>query len=524
MISTLRERHVARRRRIRYLSGPLLARLREEVRLLLALGRTERWRLRGRRALLAAGFLVVFGTYFTFADYYRLYGETNADEGFYAIAARAAMRGKIPFRDFSYTQMPLLPYLNGLAMTALGFGLDMQRCINITWGSLGLVAIVLSLRQRYGQWGPGLIAAFGVAASPNFDAFQAMGKTYAAAGCFVACAFGSVLLRGPVIRRAAAFAIFATFAVGIRSTTVLPLAGAALALLVQCPAWREQATVCGLVVGIGAIVLLPFFALAPAQFWFFNVTYHLTSQMVRALQPRIVEWWVCGPLSVLLAVTGLAGSVPLLRGRHWTELLLLLGAVLGSVLPLLPAQAYGEYVVPSMLVTGAAGVAALWATGEGMRFSFRYVVWVLPLLVLLHPLPTAGAQRTEGPFVAAAEFVRERAPPGPILATIPIVAVEAGREVMPGTEMSPFAVMGPQDAAIAKRLHLATLNELTSTVRSRTPAAIVRLVGNAMWNFRWQVPSLSGQPDALYEAFEREINANYVRAYSVNNVEVLLRR
>lgn len=478
----------------------------------------------------AIGLAVVFGTYFALAHYYRLRGEMNADEGFYAIAARSVMQGKVPYRDFAYTQMPLLPYLNGVAMSAFGFGLDPQRRVNVVWGALGLLAVVGSMRQRYGHWEPGLIAALGVAASPDFVAFQAMGKTYAASGCFVACAFGSVLLRCAVIPRAVAFAVFATAAVGCRSVVVVPLVPAALALLVQARGGRRRLAVGCIAIGVGAVVLLPFFALAPSGFVFCNVQYHLASRLIRPLRARVIELSVAGPLSILLCLAGLARSGLLARRGLWTELLLLVGGVIGIVLPIVPVQAYGEYALPSMLVAGAAGMAALWATGEGPAegrgLSFRHVALVVPLVVLFYPLPnvTHDGGRTDEPFVAAGRFVREHAPPGPILAAIPIVAVEAGRDVIAGTEMGQFSVMGPDDAARAKALRLTTLADLTSAVRSRAPAAIVKLMGRSNWNFEWQIPSLSRQPDALYDAFYREIGNSYVRAYSVANLEVLLRR
>src|SRR5882757_1777342 len=41
-------------------------------------------------------------------------GELNADEGWYLYASRLVYRGQLPYRDFSFTQMPLLPYVYGL--------------------------------------------------------------------------------------------------------------------------------------------------------------------------------------------------------------------------------------------------------------------------------------------------------------------------------------------------------------------------------------------------------------------------
>jgi 4-amino-4-deoxy-L-arabinose transferase-like glycosyltransferase len=90
------------------------------------------------------------------------YGVINADEGFYAIAARSVSEGKIPYRDFAYTQMPFLPYLNGLWMEIFGFGLLQQRLINASWSLLGLFAVFGNLRRKYNNALPGFVAAFAI--------------------------------------------------------------------------------------------------------------------------------------------------------------------------------------------------------------------------------------------------------------------------------------------------------------------------------------------------------------------------
>ena len=83
----------------------------------------------GRYALLVLGFAVVFGTHFSLTTYYLDRSHMGADEGFYAIAARNAVDGQLPYRDYGYTQMPLLPYWNGLAMEIVGAVLSI---VNVT--------------------------------------------------------------------------------------------------------------------------------------------------------------------------------------------------------------------------------------------------------------------------------------------------------------------------------------------------------------------------------------------------------
>jgi hypothetical protein len=49
-----------------------------------------------------------------FLIYFLFYGQPNSDEGWYLYASHLVYQGKILYQDFSYTQMPLLPYIYGL--------------------------------------------------------------------------------------------------------------------------------------------------------------------------------------------------------------------------------------------------------------------------------------------------------------------------------------------------------------------------------------------------------------------------
>src|SRR5260370_42211234 len=44
----------------------------------------------------------------------------DGDEGFYLMASRLVFEHRVPYRDFFFTQMPLLPYIYGLWMRAIG--------------------------------------------------------------------------------------------------------------------------------------------------------------------------------------------------------------------------------------------------------------------------------------------------------------------------------------------------------------------------------------------------------------------
>jgi len=61
-------------------------------------------------------------------------GHVAPDESYYTFAARSVWEGRVPYRDFAYTQMPFVPYINGLVMTIIGFGLDNHRLASSIWG------------------------------------------------------------------------------------------------------------------------------------------------------------------------------------------------------------------------------------------------------------------------------------------------------------------------------------------------------------------------------------------------------
>jgi len=509
----------------------------------------------GRVAAVAIGFVIVFGTYFVLADYYRERGRMNADEGFYAVAARSVMEGKLPYKDFGYTQMPLLPYVNGAMMAILGYGMDSQRRINICWGALALLTAVIAMRRRLGSFEPGLAAAWCIALSPHFAYFQALGKSYAAAGFFLTACFAAIYWGGPIYRRTIAYAVFGALAAGSRLSLALPVGIAIIPLLLESETWKKRLAVVGISGGIAAVMLLPFALAAPAQFSFFAFEYHSASVFVRRSVGQFVELWQLSPAAILCCLAALTGAIALIRRKLYSELVLVAAAASSLVVAMIPESAYGEYAVPTLLVAGMTGIAAMWATGSMAKNPFRHIVWLLPLLALLHPLPrligddrakggdlTALAEhcvdaftfekreklpdslRAAGAVEAVAAYLRKEVPPGEVLASVPIVAVEANRAVVPHTEMGQFSAMGPSDADRAKALNLTTLDELIGIVESREPAAIVKLKGGANWNFQWQSPSLRPQPQELFGSFMKSIDENYARAFESGDLEVLTPR
>ena len=477
-----------------------------------------------RIALICLGFAVVFGLHLGLFSYYLDHGRMSADEGFYAIAARKVMDGEIPYRDFSYTQMPLLPYLNGAMMKVFGFGLATQRILNIIWSCIGLLAAILALRQRLGRWEPGILAAFCVVSSPHFVQLVGMGNSHGTATMFLSLATAAAISRFPYMRRLIAFGVFTALAIGCRLSVAPVTAILAVIFIVEAPDTRHRLLAITVPSVFVLAFLLPFFAADPQAALFNTWEYHLASIFDRRVLGNWIQWWEISPAAIIVLATGLMTLPRLVKTRQWTIALLLAAATAGITIPMIPSSSYGNYIAPAVLTASVAGLTAGWTLVAQNGSPLRHVVWLLPLLVLFHPLPRLARGGTSTALNEVAAFIESSAPDGPILTSIPMVAVESGREIITGTEMGMFSAMGPNEEDRAKRLHFTTLRLVTEEVTDKVPSAIVLMIGKSVWNFKWSSPSLRRQPKKAHRAFMKAITTNYDPALRNDKFVVYLPR
>ena len=89
----------------------------------------------------------MFGIYCVAGVFFALFGASNRDEGWYLYASRLVYEGKIPYKDFPYFQMPLLPYVYGLPQLLFGPSLLVGRLTSFAF-SLITVGVGARLAQR----------------------------------------------------------------------------------------------------------------------------------------------------------------------------------------------------------------------------------------------------------------------------------------------------------------------------------------------------------------------------------------
>lgn len=374
----------------------------------------------------------------------------DADEGIYLVNARMTMEGQVPYHDYHYPQMFLLPYLYGAWMRATGpswYGARMLSSVLAI--GLGL-ALFHHVRRATRSQAWGAAAALVLATSSLAFAWLPLVKTYAFASLALFLAY-SVLAWGPHAWRYFWSGVLAGLAVDVRLyvVAVIPVfAGAALAE--ASPRLHLRRFGLGL-----AVALLPnlFFLVLDPDVFLFNIVGHhavrspfgLVGDVPQKVEAFLNMLGINGSFGAtsfqftLLLLANLAWLAACLALRRRPPLSLQLAAVL-LVVSLLPTPTYGQYfAIPlPFLVVGAVELVLSVAQGLGaagvphtVGGQLRGVLWVvLGLYVVVAPIDvywfTAGGDIVPGVYTranvknwtipavqAVAKAVDEAMPPGP---------------------------------------------------------------------------------------------------------------
>ncbi|HEY5285241.1 MAG TPA: hypothetical protein VIM14_20775, partial [Polyangia bacterium] len=76
------------------------------------------------------------------------FGRLTADEGWYLLASVHVAEGQRPYHDFLFTQTPLLPYVYGFLLSALGASLVAARFVSMLFGLGGLLCAMAAIQRR----------------------------------------------------------------------------------------------------------------------------------------------------------------------------------------------------------------------------------------------------------------------------------------------------------------------------------------------------------------------------------------
>jgi hypothetical protein len=284
----------------------------------------------------------------------------DGDEGVYAYASRLALHGHVPYRDFFYEQMPLLPYVYGAWIGVFGESWYAARSLSALAAAATGALLYLHVERRLGPW-PALAATCLYALSGLVFGYFTIVKTFALASLFLFGAFVLVEARRPRW-------LAAGLLVGLAVDTRLVFAAAIPAFAVLAVR-RRAVSPFGGGLAAGLVPSVVFLALSPHAFVFDNLRYHGEKTSHGLIGEPVQKLRIAGNLvgfgsadhalgvQFALLLVASTAALWLLRGRFAVALAVSLG-----VASFLPTPTYVQYfcVVVPYLVLLAVELAARW--------------------------------------------------------------------------------------------------------------------------------------------------------------------
>ncbi len=304
-------------------------------------------------------------------------GELNQDEGWYLYAARLVSEGQLPFRDFAFTQGPMLPLVYGLGNAwTKAWGLAGGRALTAMIGFFAALAAAslaarLSAQQHKGS--AAVLAFIFIALNVYHSYFTTVVKTYSLCALFLTTGFvfaARARFRKSALLFAMAGVSFAA-AAATRITAGFSLAAVGVWLLLARKQLGDRSWIAfGIGGGFGlALFLGSFYVIAPEAFRFFMIDYHAYREAGSAfatlafkvgLVSRVTQgYYVAIAAGLALAIARFSG---LARSAGERDGLVIAGWVTLAGIVLVQASApvpYDDYQVPLFPLFAALLAAAV---------------------------------------------------------------------------------------------------------------------------------------------------------------------
>ena len=490
------------------------------------------------------------------------FGDLNQDEGWYLYAARQVHDGLLPYRDFAFTQGPMLPLVYSLAHPLVErWGVAGGRLFTFLLGFAGAwltAALASRVAPAGGKRMAALLAFLLIAGNVYQSYFTTVVKTYSLCSLFLMA--GLLVLsfadgRGGGIASFFAGILLACSA-GVRLSAGAVLLTAGLYLLCFRRRFGDSRWLSfgiGGVLGLCAIAL-PFLKLAPDGFWFGVFEYH-AQRSAGGLLPALVykAGFISRFVQAYFLPVCLTAAVILFRGlkpapvgvssaNRFNVLLWMSGLAITLVHFSAPFP-YEDYQVMVYPVFAAALAGSLVlsfgdrlsvASGVAPRpgFSDRWATWLL-LLVFVASIASAFSSpinqswaitgrdriwwkvKEETPLQKLHEvsnWISEQMGIDDLLLTQDTyLAVEANLRVPDGMEMGPFSYFPELSRERAETLHVLN-REMMSELLEKTNASIAAFSG---YSLSIRSPDVSKIPDNERREFWNILEKRYVEIYEV---------
>jgi len=423
----------------------------------------------------------------------------DADEGFYLAAAQRVADGMMPYRDFFFPQMPLLPFtFFGLSNWGIN-SLLLLRIVAAFAGVLVTYTMYRIVTVQLKNEKLAAIAAFLVAFNGLSLNWHTTFKPYAFVDLFLIASFG-LLLQARAQKERLGWTIFATMlslgiAINFRSifAVLIPVYAYFLYTAVrQHDGAMGKNVIAGLVgLTIPSLPALYFLIAGFDQFWFNNLIFHLHREPIRPFSALIehklltVGKFIILPQTLLLL--GMAGGAhyfvrkKLVSSTDIYAPTIVVGLVIFAAY-LIPTPTHLQYFQETLpfLIIAALPTAEIFRRYDTQRLisasaGLFYVAGIFPFLYLFILAPREHDKRMEWPHIESvvSQIQSETLPSDTLLTEWAGYSALSGRNQLPGSEHVGFYFPLEVDKSNYSENHLLTNKEIVAALDQQRPRLVV---------------------------------------------------
>lgn len=462
-------------------------------------------------------------------------GQINDDEGWYLYAGRLVFLGQYPYKDFAFTQTPLLPYIYGLPQNLLFQSIYLGRITSVVFSSAAFILLLLIANRYGGTSATGITSLFYATFTVGIY-FQSISKTYALTTFLLALTFFVLSSNHPQNTRFILSTATVLLAVLVRLSVIFFAIPLITYFMITSRA-RVRVfilTICA----VATFILLAFMLPNVAAAYWGLIDHHVLQwrgdtffeRIIHIFTTRIPNLWILFPQYVLFWVAILLDFKRIKTHiKKYPVILVITVALLSFAIPNLVSGGFHlEYFVPLIFVSLPIAAIAYTKTISGRGLFSQAFLKAMSLCVILLGLLHDGYYFLD---MSAMLPVEEGRQPSTIIAENSTeddkifalqalwLVIDADRTVLQNTTMAQFSFY-ETDTQTADLLHLVNGEIILRYITHRTPKII--LLTDTDWVILRETP--------YYEAIVDALERHYCLVYhheefgpNRNRLEIFLR-
>lgn len=464
---------------------------------------------------------------------YLFLGRLNGDEGWYLYASRLVFEGNVPYRDFAYAQMPLLPYIYGLLQVAIHYGLYFGRITSIFFSFASIIFAVLIARKYGGIKACGIVAVL-LATFAYGIYFNTLAKTYALTTFFFMLSF---LLLSSNIRDSVKFPLAVISAI-LAAVTRLPALLFFIPVLIYSLYYSSRKTkfvICALCFAVFGVFIFLFVADNTESILWNLITQHAerwgSKSGFKAIEDvmffRIPSLMlVFGPYLPMLSFAAYffyknKGNVIAYLKKNVQIVAVISGLMLFLGVSLLNGGWNVEYAVPvaapllSLMAAAISKMHTHYRNNLPVK-SFLFLLLAVTFLITFGYLPIyvdlsgGGLPIEEIKNISAFVSQRSAASDRILVFEALWIAIDSNRYALPGMTMGQFSYQDV-DAKKAKELKIVNYDMVLYYVKNKTAKIVI------LTDYDWKMLEKAG----VYSA--NTTNIELLRSALMRNYDLILR-